>query len=94
MGHVQYSVRGAAQRDVADLDTGTEESVEAVFFWVSVVYNFTRCHPSLMQRHLVSGERLDRTPAMALGLTDRRWTVEEVVRYRLSPPHTALCAVV
>ena len=73
---------------------GTEESVEAGFFWVSVVYNFTRCHPSLMQRHLVSGERLDRTPAMALGLTDRRWTVEEVVRYRLPPPHTALHAVV
>ena len=71
---------------------GTEESVEAGFFWVSVVYNFTRCHPSLMQRHLVSGERLDRTPAMALGLTDRRWTAEEVVRYRL-PPHTALHAV-
>ena len=47
---------------------GTEESVEAGFFWVSVVYNFTRRHPSLMQRHLVSGERLDRTPAMALGL--------------------------
>ena len=73
---------------------GTEESVEAGFFWVSVVYNFTRCHPSLMQRHVVSGERLDRTPAMALGLTDRRWTAEEVVRYRLPPPHIALHAVV
>ena len=73
---------------------GTAGSVEAGFFWVGVVYNFTRCHPSLMQRHLVSGERLNRTPAMALGLTDRRWTVEEVVRYRLPPPHTALHAVV
>ena len=64
---------------VCSRHAGTEECVEAGFFWVSVVYNFTRCHPSLMQRHLVSGERLDRTPAMALGLTDRRWTVEEVV---------------
>ena len=73
---------------------GTEGSVEAGFFWVGVTYNFTRCHPSLMQRHLVSGERLDRTPAMALGLTDWKWTVGEVVRCRLPPPHTALHAVV
>ena len=68
--------------------------MEAGFFWVGVAYNFTRWHPSLTQRHLASGERLDRTPAMALGLTDWKWTVEEVVRYRLTPPHTALHAVV
>ena len=43
------------------------------------MYTFTRCHPSLMQRHLVPGERLDRTPAVALGLTDWKWTVEEVL---------------
>ena len=73
---------------------GTEESMEAGFFWVSVVYNLTRCHPSLMQRHPVSDERLDWTPAMALGLTDLRWTVEDVLRYHLPPPHTALHAVV
>ena len=73
---------------------GIAKSVEAWFFRVSVAYNFMWCHPSLMQRHLMSGKRLDRTPAMALGLKDRRWTVEDVLRYRFPPPHVALHAVV
>jgi transposase-like protein/IS1 family transposase len=45
--------------------------LEAAFFWCVAVYNFCRLHPS------VQG-----TPAMAAGLTEHAWSIEELVRFR------------
>jgi len=45
--------------------------LEAAMFWMGVVYNFCRVHTTL-----------NGTPAMAADLTDHRWTVDELLRYR------------
>jgi transposase-like protein len=49
-----------------------ETHLEAAMFWMGVVYNFCRTHTTL-----------GGTPAMAADLTDHRWTVEELLRYRV-----------
>jgi hypothetical protein len=45
--------------------------LEAAMFWTGCVYNFCRVHTSL-----------DGTPAMAAGLTDHVWSVDELLHYR------------
>jgi hypothetical protein len=55
-------------------------------YLVGSVYNFCTYHRSLRvaiplprdRRHMVS-----RTPAMAAGITDHRWTVEELLSFRV-----------
>ena len=49
-------------------------------YLVGVVYNFCTYHSSLKLRG--GGER---TPAMAAGLTDHRWSVQELLQYRVAP---------
>lgn len=46
--------------------------LEAAFFWAAVVYNFCHVHASLQA-----------TPAMAAGLTDSVWSIDQLLRYRL-----------
>jgi hypothetical protein len=46
--------------------------LEAAMFWMGCVYNFCRVHATL-----------DGTPAMAADLTDRVWSVDDLLRYRL-----------
>lgn len=46
--------------------------LEAAMFWMGCVYNFCRVHTTL-----------NGTPAMAAGLTDQVWSVDELLRYRL-----------
>ena len=48
---------------------------------VGACYNFTTLHTSLTTR---DGQR--RTPAMAAGITDRLWSVQELRCYRVPPP--------
>lgn len=48
--------------------------LEAALFWTGVVYNFCHVHASLQA-----------TPAMAAGLTDSVWSVDQLLRYRLKP---------
>lgn len=50
-------------------------SAIALYF---VFYNFVRPHQTLTQK-LPSGKRVPTTPAMAAGLTDHAWTVEEMI---------------
>ncbi len=54
------------------------------------VYNFVRPHSALrvkLLRLAAHGRKWEqRTPAMAAGLTDHIWTLEELLSYRLSPP--------
>ena len=45
--------------------------LEAAMFWMGVGYNFCRIHATLQG-----------TPAMAADLTDRVWSVEQLIRYR------------
>ncbi len=47
--------------------------------------NFCWVHESLRLRAIGGRKWLERTPAMAAGLTDHVWTVEEVLRFPVPP---------
>lgn len=55
----------------------------------NAVYNFVRPHHALrlqLPRRAAHGRKWQaRTPAMAAGLTDHIWTLDELLSYRLSP---------
>lgn len=56
-------------------------------YWMGTVYNFCTDHPSLRVRHTGRGLKwLSRTPAMAAGLTDHRWTITELLLFRVPLP--------
>jgi transposase-like protein len=46
--------------------------LEAALFWIAAVYNFCHVHASLQA-----------TPAMAAGLTDSVWSIDQLLRYHL-----------
>lgn len=54
------------------------------------IYNFVRPHQALRvklaQPGLYGRQWEERTPAMAAGLTDHIWSLEELLGYRLPPP--------
>ena len=65
------------------------------FFWllfylalVGGAYNFCWHHDSLRHDAPAGTGRKwqERTPAMAAGLTDHRWTMGELLSYRVPPP--------
>ena len=58
-----------------------QASLEQGMFLVGVVYNFCTFHQSLTLK-----DGAQRTPAMAAGLSDHRWSVHEVLQYRVPPP--------
>lgn len=64
-------------------------TLEAGMFVVGCCYNFCEIHHSL-RLCLWVGERgfrwVQRTPALAAGLTDHIWTVDELLTYPLPPP--------
>lgn len=71
------------------------ETLTPLVYLIGGVYNFCANHKSLRQK-LSVGERgfrwVQRTPAMAAGITDHCWTVKELLLYRLpipawTPPH-------
>jgi hypothetical protein len=52
------------------------------------VFNFVRPHQALrmtLPRSILGRKWHQRTPAMAAGLTDHRWTLEELLSYRIPP---------
>jgi len=55
---------------------------------VGTAYNFCWPHTSLRFPALGGRKWLERTPAMAAGLTDQVWTMEDVLRYRVLPAET------
>jgi transposase-like protein len=59
----------------------TTQHIETDLFWTGSVYNFCTIHTSL-----------DATPAMAAGLTEHVWSVEQLLRLRL--PEKSLHGVV
>jgi transposase-like protein len=66
----------------------TEATLTAGMYLVGAAYNFCSEHASLRQAAPPGGPRAGRgrTPAMAAGLTDHRWTMDELLRYRVPPP--------
>jgi len=68
------------------------ETLEGSMYLVGCVYNFCSVHRSLaLELRVVSarGEQrrwVGRTPAMAAGLTDHRWSVRELLNYRFTAP--------
>ena len=65
-------------------------TLQAGVYLVGTVYNFCTYHQSLRVPLLIgrSGRRhwIPRTPAMAAGLIDHRWTVHELLTYHVPPP--------
>ena len=58
-------------------------------YLVGTVYNFCTYHQSLrVPLYLPNGKRrwLRRTPAIAAGITDHLWSVEELLSFRVPPP--------
>jgi hypothetical protein len=66
------------------------QTLLAAMFLVGTVYNFCTFHQSLRLPLLIgaAGHRhwVPRTPALAAGLTDHRWSVEELLSFKVPPP--------
>jgi transposase-like protein len=65
------------------------ETLQAGMYVVGCLYNFCSYHKSLRLAYFLSEHSqwwLQRTPAIAAGLTDHRWTVEELFRFKVPPP--------
>jgi transposase-like protein len=65
------------------------ETLHPVMYLMGCVYNFCANHESLrLPIYLPKGRHrwVARTPAMAAGLTDHRWTVEELLSFRVPLP--------
>ncbi len=72
--------------------TQTQRKLEVHFQWWRVYYHFVRSHGSLRERLIEPRPRAGRqipqhyrkrTPTMAVGVTDHRWTVLEVLSFPL-----------
>jgi len=70
----------------------TVKTLEAGMYLVGCVYNFCTWHEGLrLPLYISEGRRerrhwVRRTPAMAAGLTDHRWTVLELLSFKVPPP--------
>jgi transposase-like protein len=65
------------------------DTLRDAMYLVGTVYNFCTYHKSLrVPLYLPGGRRrwLRRTPAIAAGITDHLWTVEELLSFRVPPP--------
>ena len=65
------------------------ETLTPLMFLMGCVYNFCTRHKSLRLKLFVgsSGYRwVQRTPALAAGLTDHIWSVKELLLFRVPPP--------
>ena len=65
------------------------ETLQAGMFIVGCIYNFCTYHDSLRVAFYLAkgGQRwLQRTPAIAAGLTDHRWTMAELFNFKVPPP--------
>jgi len=65
------------------------ETLTAGMYVVGCLYNLCTSHHSLRLKLSVGNQAhhwVPRTPALAAGLTDHRWTVAEVLAFRVPPP--------
>ncbi len=64
--------------------------VESGMWLVGCAYNVCWAHESLRLRAIDGRTWQERTPAMAAGLTDHPWTLEDVLRYPVPPRERTL----
>jgi transposase-like protein len=57
------------------------DTLSTAMYLLGSVYNFCRFHDMLSFPN-----RLPRTPAMAAGLTDHRWSIHELLCFKVAPP--------
>lgn len=65
------------------------ETLQAGMHVLGCVYNFCTYHYALRVPYFLTNDTqrwLQRTPATAAGLTDHCWSVEELFRFKVSPP--------
>jgi hypothetical protein len=65
------------------------DTLLAGMYVVGCLYNFCTYHKSLRVSFLLSHRSqrwLQRTPAIAAGLTDHLWTIEELFHFKVPPP--------
>jgi hypothetical protein len=65
------------------------ETLQAGMFIVGCIYNLCTYHDSLrLPFYLAQGGQrwLQRTPAIVAGLTDHRWTIEDLLSFKVPPP--------
>ena len=65
------------------------ETLTAGMYVVGCLYNFCAFHHSLRLKLSVGNHGhhwVPRTPALAAGLTDHRWTIPELLTFRVPPP--------
>jgi hypothetical protein len=62
--------------------------LEQGMYLTGCTYNFSYFHESLRVLAATGGPKkwIERTPAMAAGLTDHRWTMKELLGYKKPPP--------
>ena len=64
-----------------------QPTLQTGMYLVGTCYNFCSFHDSLRQEH-PHGRRkwVERTPAMAAGITDHLWSSQELLTYKIAPP--------
>lgn len=66
-----------------------QATLHASMYLVGTVYNFCVPHHSLRLPIWLSSKRkrwVQRTPALAAGLTDHIWTIQELMTFKVAPP--------
>jgi len=64
-----------------------EATLQAGMYLVGTGYNFCTFHASLRQEQAEGKDKwVERTPAMAAGITDHRWSIQELLIYKIAPP--------
>jgi transposase-like protein/IS1 family transposase len=65
-------------------------TLEHGMYLIGTVYNFCTYHASLpLAAQATSTGAINRTPAMAAGITDHGWTVRELLAFHVPPPRWA-----
>lgn len=63
------------------------QTLTAGMYLVGTIYNFCCEHGSLRRAGVIGGHKwLGRTPAMAAGITEHCWSVQELISYHVPPP--------
>ena len=61
-------------------------TLEHGMYLIGTVYNFCTMHESLRVAQTTTSAAVGRTPAMATGITDHCWTVQELLAFHVPPP--------
>lgn len=64
------------------------ERIERAMWFIGTVYNFCQPHLTLRRHHwqATGGKWMEFSPAMASGLSEHIWSIEELLWYKVAPP--------